>query len=169
MSLRTLLLAAWLTLSLSACQHDGPRPASVDVDQDTALEYGGYASGWSDCWQSFTAGRTGSLTAVRVWAFLPSNVTLTLYEGEGTSGRALGTTTTLVDQGGDRWEAALPDIPLTAGRTYTVRLTAASDLDWIIGTYDYAGGINDVYGDDADFGLTTYVRESPLFDLTARR
>ncbi len=167
MSWRTLSLTAWLTLSLSACQQDGPGPASVD--QDTALEYAGYASGWADCWQSFTGGRTGSLTAVRVWAFLPSSVTLTLYEGEGTSGRALGTTTSLVDQGGDLWEAALPDIPLTAGQTYTVRLTAASDLDWIVGTYSYAGGVNNVYGAEADFGLTTYVRESALFDPVARR
>ena len=163
---RTLSLAAWLTLSLSACHHDGAGPApdpapqdpAASVDQDTALEYSGYASGWTDCWQSFTAGRTGSLTAVRVWASLPSDVTLTLYEGEGTSGRALGATTSLVDQGGDRWEAALPGIPLTAGRTYTVRLTSASNLDWIVGTYGYAGGVNNVYGAEADFGLTTYVR-----------
>ncbi len=156
MSRRMLPLAASLALSLSACQHDGPGPGSVD--QDTALQYEGYASGWTDCWQSFTAGRTGSLMAVRVWAFLPSNVTLTLYDGEGISGRALGTTTSLVDQGGDRWEAVLPEIPSTAGRTYTVRLTSASDLGWIVGTYGYAGGVNNVYGAEADFGLTTYVR-----------
>lgn len=158
MSSRTLPLAVWLTLSLSlsACQHDDPGPASAD--QDTALEYLGYASGWTDCWQSFTAGRTGSLAAVQVWAFLPPDVTLTLYEGEGTAGRALATTTPLVDQGADRWEAALPDIPSMAGRTYTVRLTATSELRWIVGTYDYAGGVNNVYGAGADFGLTTYVR-----------
>ena len=159
---RTLPLAACLTLSLSACHHDDsgdpPAPGPASVVQDTALEYGGYASGWTDCWQSFTAGRTGSLTAVRVWAALPSDATLTLYEGEGTSGRVLGATTSLVGQVGDRWEAALPDVPVTAGRTYTVRLTSASDLDWIVGTYGYAGGVNNVYGAEADFGLTTYVR-----------
>lgn len=155
MSWRTLSLAALLTLSLSACQHDDPGPGSID--QHTALEYDGYASG-TDCWQSFTAGRTGSLTAVRVWAFLPSNVTLTLYEGEGTSGRTMAIPTSLVDQGDDRWEAALAGVPVTAGRTYTVRLTAESELNWIVGTYGYAGGVSNVYGPEADFGLTTYVR-----------
>ncbi|HET8540394.1 MAG TPA: hypothetical protein VFL83_11030 [Anaeromyxobacter sp.] len=156
MSRRALSLAACLTLSLSACGHDTPGPAIVD--QDTALEYGGYASGWTDCWQSFTAGRSGFLTAVRVWAFLPPDVALTLYEGEGISGGALAATTSLVDLGADRWEAALPGVPLTAGWTYTIRLTAASDLNWIVGTNDYAGGLNNVYGGEADFGVTTYVR-----------
>lgn len=154
MSWRTLALAAWLVLPLFACQHDS---APSFVDQDTALEYEGYACG-TDCWQSFTAGRTGSLMAVRVWAFLPADVTLTLYEGEGTTGPALAETTSLLDQGGDRWEAALPDVPVTAGSTYTVRLTAASDLNWIVGTYGYEGGVSNVYGAGADFGLTTYVR-----------
>jgi hypothetical protein len=52
----------------------------------------------------------------------------------------------------------LPDIPVTAGSTYTVRLTAAADLNWIVGTYGYEGGVSNVYGAGADFGLTTYVR-----------
>ena len=47
---------------------------------------------------------------------------------------------------------------MTAGGAYTVRLTAASSLKWIIGTYGYAGGVNNVYGADADFGVTTYAR-----------
>jgi hypothetical protein len=161
MSWRTLPLAACLTLSISACQQEDPwqeYPGPASVDQDTALKYEGYASGWTDCWQSFTAGRTGLLSAIRVWASLPSNVTLTLYEGEGTSGRTLATTASLVDKGDNRWEAALPDIPVAAGSTYTVRLTAASNINWIVGTTGYAGGVSNVWGAGADFGLTTYVR-----------
>jgi hypothetical protein len=155
MPTRTLLVAASLALSLSACLHDSG-PAAVD--QDTALAYNGYAAGWTDCWQSFTAGRTGSLAAVRIWAQLPSGVTLTVYEGEGTSGRALATTTALVDRGGDLWEAALPGLISRAGEKYTVRLSAAADLNWIVGTYDYADGVSNVYGALGDFAVTTYVR-----------
>jgi hypothetical protein len=163
---RTHSLAAFLTLALCACS-EAPGPTSVD--QDTALAYEGYTSGWTDCWQSFTAGRTGSLTAVRVWAFLPPTATLVIYEGEGTSGRALSAETWFVDHGNDRWEAALPDVPVTAGRTYTVRLTALSDLGWVVGTYTYSGGVNNVYGIGADFALTTYVRESGAFSPAAPR
>ncbi len=137
----------------------GPPFSAVAADQDTALAYNGFASGWPDCWQSFTAGRTGSLVAVRVWAALPSNVTLTLYEGEGTSGAVLANTTSMIDLGDSRWEAAFPDVNVTESGRYTVRLGAESDLNWIVGTYDYAGGMNNVYGTGADFGITTFVGE----------
>jgi hypothetical protein len=160
MSWRTLTLSACLAVSLASCSHDHAAVAAAQppIDQDTALQYQGYAAGWTDCWQSFTAGRTGLLAAVRVWAFLPAEVTLSLYEGEGTSGPALATTTSLGAEVDNRWEAALPDVPVTEGLTYTVRLAAASDLNWIVGTFDYAGGVSNVYGAGADFGLTTYVR-----------
>jgi hypothetical protein len=160
MSWRTLTLYAWIAVSLAACspEHE-PAAGPASIDQDTALEYGGYASGWTDCWQSFTAGRTGLLAAVRIWGYLPSGVTLTVYQGEGPSGSALVTTTSLTGHAADRWEAALPHVPVTAGSKYTVRLTAASDLNWIVGTAPYDGGVNNVYGASADFGITTYVGE----------
>lgn len=161
MTWRALALSACLAGSLAACGSDGPSagpPAPPTVDQDTALSYEGHASGWTDCWQSFTAGRSGPLAAVRVWAPLPADVTLTLYEGEGTSGAVLATTTSWTDMGADLWEAALPDVPGTAGSKYTVRLTASSNLNWVIGTYTYGGGVSNVYGAGADFGITTYVR-----------
>ncbi len=159
MSWHRCLITACTVVVLVGCGHDGAvRPPTVD--QDTALAYGGYAAGWADCWQSFTSGVSGRLTAVRVWALLPSGATLTLYRGEGTAGEVLATTTSLHDVGGDRWEAALPGLPVAAGSTYTVRLSAATDVDWVVGTDAYEGGVSNVYGAALDFGLTTYVLEA---------
>jgi hypothetical protein len=151
--------------SIYATNVDG----AAGADQDTALAYNGYAGGWADCWQSFTAGRSGPLTAVRIWAFLPGGTTLTLHDGEGISGNVLATATSLVDKGSDRWEAALPGVGVIAGHKYTVRLVAPSNLNWVVGTYAYAGGVSSVYGAGADFGLTTYLGDGRVVVTSSGR
>jgi hypothetical protein len=157
--------APWATSGSSI--HATHVVGATAVDQDSALIYNGYAA-LTDGWQSFTAGRTGPLAAVQVWALPPDGTTLTLYLGVGTSGSVLATATTFVDRGTNHWEAALPDVALLAGTPYTVRLTAATNVIWYVGSYSFSG-TSSVYGAAAAFGLTTFMRDAQtVIDGTGR-
>ncbi len=143
--------------------------AGTAVDQDTALTPNGYDMR-PDLWQSFTAGRSGPLAAVRVWtSTLTAGMTLTLYAGEGTSGAVLATATSFADVGGGRFEAALAGVDVVAGQRYTVRLTASASIPWMVGTYSYPGASSSTYGTSAHFGVTTYLRDARVVVSDAGR
>lgn len=91
-------------------------------------------------WQSFTAGITGYLTKISVQFAVgaTSTRTITIYEGEGTSGTNLGSATFTAVSGG--WaDCSLPNLLLTSGTQYTIFMDNGSYwFTQVPGTY--AGG-----------------------------
>lgn len=112
-------------------------------------------------WQSFTAGKTGVMTAIG-WQMTGScQGTLSLRTGEGTGGTLLLSQSTVLIPD-TAWRVPLTaEIPVTAGQKYTwiVDVSSASDGFAFRGwTGDpYPGGKSD-RAPDFDYAFKTYVR-----------
>lgn len=126
----------------AACNTSCDAPAVV-VDQSVASDFTSIAP-----WQSFEVGATGVLTelAMRPNVYSatdePSNLTLSIYVGEGVGGTRIHQQAyTLASAGGSPFHAfeLTPTVPLQAGQTYTWELLGAKGIYY--GTGDpYAEG-----------------------------
>jgi hypothetical protein len=115
-------------------------PTSV-VDQINSSSNAG--AGGTIQWQSFTAGVTGILNEVQWKMGTPtypygtaSNVTINIYEGEGTSGNLLGTASNLTPADGTNsfvsFDLSTSSIRVTNGSKYTMQLTTPSvTIGWL--------------------------------------
>ncbi|MHA8078560.1 beta strand repeat-containing protein [Aquirufa antheringensis] len=114
-------------------------------------------AGWTNQWQSFTAGTTGVLSSIE-WKMgtptLPygtaANVTIKLYEGEGIDGTLLTTVNGLTPANGSNIFINFPltNIIVTAGAKYTMLLTTPTvNVSWldvnISNSYGRGKGSND--------------------------
>lgn len=148
--------------------------ASVDQNQ-----YDGRFSGIlplrldiTPVWQSFTAGRGGTLTQVDLYGYgLVGGVgdkllTVRLRAGVGTGGALLGTGTAMVRQGqGVAISVALSGVSVVAGETYTIDPT---------GPIFIMGANSDIPGAQADtpdhrLAFRTYVAPEATINLKALR
>ena len=120
-------------------------------------------AGGQDQWQSFTAGLSAGLVQIDLGVGSPisgpSDGTLRIYEGEGTTGTLLGTqAVTFEDVHNQVQEFVLEDpVPMTAGQVYTVRFSVpAVTVGWVdLSTNDpYAGG-RASHGAGADYVFRT--------------
>ncbi len=143
-------------------------PTSV-VDQINSSSNAG--AGGTIQWQSFTAGVTGILNEVQWKMGTPtypygtaSNVTINIYEGEGTSGNLLGTASNLTPADGTNsfvsFDLSTSSIRVTNGSKYTMQLTTPSvTIGWLdLHTGNvYLGGRG---GNDPnwDYVFRTYVK-----------
>ena len=121
----------------------------VDQENDSHNQYNMVTPQW----QSFTAGLTGNLTKIMIYAVTTGTRTLSIYEGTGTGGTLLGTTT--VSIGYDENEIVLSSpIPVTAGQIYTCGLSTPG-IGLSFSTVDvYPGGSAALGG---DWVFRTYV------------
>lgn len=161
--------------------------AGLEVDtQPTILDQsqtaGSATAGTPDNWQSFTAGVSGSLVVVEVLrSTLGGNpgspADVQIYEGEGTDGALLGTTT-IPSSISTGWQAAtfLSPIAIVAGNQYTIRVHGDNNINWKLQIPgQYAGGRSGA-NPDWDWDFRTYVLDpagelSPTFmaDATGLR
>jgi hypothetical protein len=88
-------------------------------------------------WQSFTAALSGSLYSIHVQGYA-GNAAMFIYEGEGTSGTLLYSSSYRPLNAVDT-EFLTGQVPVTAGSKYTFLLVGSG---YVFGTYDdsYAGG-----------------------------
>ncbi|MCB2153699.1 tail fiber domain-containing protein [bacterium] len=95
----------------------------------------GLDSTYTNAWQSFTAPRGGSIAALQARVSSPNETasfTFRIYEGEGTNGNLLDTSTYTGPTDADVW-LSVPltrPVPVTEGGIYTLRTTADSLLKW---------------------------------------
>ena len=111
------------------------------VDQSLETQTGLYNG--SGQWQSFTAGMNGSLTQVDIKTNTAGDTaTLTIYEGEGTGGTQLSTTTGITLTSFSWVNIPLTtQVEVTSGNVYTWYIQAASSQQlWQNDTDAYAGG-----------------------------
>jgi hypothetical protein len=129
------------------------RPAAEIKDQFQELQTDVLASS-AIGWQSFTAGASGKLTKIElshVAAGFPS--TFTLFEGEGTAGVVLATSSFASTAGWGTISFAASNIQLNAGVKYTIQLSdvlgwfrspannypgGSSSVDNVVSTFDFA-------------------------------
>ncbi|HUW35130.1 MAG TPA: hypothetical protein VM223_26260 [Planctomycetota bacterium] len=117
------------------------RPEVGAVDQ-----YQGGATGatfGSGCWQSFTAGISGSLLSVAWWLVGdPANLSVQVYAGEGTGGTLLVSTPVFTTSASGRWGtvkfAAPPSV--IAGQKYTFKVTGYTGYAVDTANNPYPGG-----------------------------
>jgi hypothetical protein len=95
-------------------------------------------------WQSFTAGNTSLLDYVSLYYGNTgvTSTTLAIYEGEGTAGSVL-ISTTLVILANSWCNSSSLNIPVTAGQKYTIRVLSASYWEFIQSD-NYTGGRMDI-------------------------
>ena len=108
-------------------------------------------------WQSFTAGMSADLAAVEVNRRADGGAAVVnLYEGEGTGGTLLATTSIPAQLIGG-WQTAdfSTTVPIVGGSQYTIELSSAAGLRW---KFDggYAGGRSG-FGASADFLFRTHI------------
>jgi hypothetical protein len=152
------------------------RAGAASVDQN---QYDGRFNGilplrldLTPVWQSFTAGRSGTLTQVDLYGYgLVSGVgdkplTVRLRAGVGASGALLGTGTAMVRQGqGVLIPVALSGVSVVAGETYTIDPT---------GPILIMGANSDIPGAQANstdhrLAFRTYVAPEATINLKALR
>jgi len=121
------------------------KAGTQSLDQNQWNPVGGSLTNRLDivpAWESFTAGKTGTLTGVGLDGYgvvngNPSLMTVRIRAGVGTSGAILGTAVVSVPQGqsGQVPVASFPNVTVTAGSKYTIDptgtvflTTAASDI-----------------------------------------
>lgn len=108
--------------------------------------------------QSFKAGMTGDLTAIRIGTSSSISGTLTIYDGEGTNGTLLTTQSISLSSGYNYIELNIP-VPIISGQQYTFITDLPLFYSSIFGTYSdgqaYSGGAPFVENSDLDF--KTYV------------
>jgi len=126
--------------------------------QQTSASAGNVAS---DKWQAFTAGISGDLVSVEVLVnpiFPLSNAILRIYEGEGTGGALLSTTTGISYAISAWYKIYLSSpVPITSGNQYTWRISQATNYGFNFETGDvYPGGISSLGASD-DWRFRTYV------------
>lgn len=138
------------------------------VDQQQPIH-----NGWATAphWQSFTAGRDGSLSAVELFtgatAGVSQTATLTIYAGEGTGGKQLARQTITIAPAsvdGNAWQFFAFDTP--------VNVTAGSKYTWAISQYEnifvsYNGGPGGDYGGGKGDGISDYAFKTYLADPTS--
>ncbi len=142
----------------------GASGATTTLDQQQLFATGGAA--FTDKWQSFTAGITGTLTQLDFHGgptpgYGPASGQLSFYAGEGTTGTQLNTQAITYQQIGYNFQQFVltTPLPVTAGQQYTFRLTAPAgasvDADGS-GNNRYPGGRvdNDPF---SDLAFKTYV------------
>ena len=96
----------------------------------------------SDQWQSFTAGISAYISKVSVYGTIGSETTLSIYEGEGTSGANLQSQTVPVHFTQEWIDIVIENpVMINAGSQYTLRFQASSDNNlWWDTTNPYPGG-----------------------------
>ncbi|MHA8094640.1 beta strand repeat-containing protein [Aquirufa lenticrescens] len=139
------------------------------IDQVNSSSNAG--AGGTSQWQSFTAGSSGTLSEVQWKMGTPTypygnaaNVTIKIYEGEGTSGTLLGTASNVTAADGTNafvsFDLSTSAIRVISGSKYTMQLTTPSVtvgwLDLHTGNV-YAGGRG---GNDPnwDYLFRTYIK-----------
>lgn len=136
------------------------------LDQENTMGSGGF-SGFS-AWQSFTAGMDGQLASIEFrrttaagGTILGSAAVVNLYEGEGTEGNLLATTSIPVSVR-TAWQSATfhRPISITAAMQYTVQLVGTSQL-WLhfSNANPYAGGQGSGQ-ETRDFAFRTFMVDS---------
>jgi hypothetical protein len=143
-------------------------PTAV-IDQVNSSSNAG--AGGTSQWQSFTAGSSGTLSEVQWKMGTPTypygnaaNVTIKIYEGEGTSGALLGTASNVTAADGTNafvsFDLSSSAIRVVSGSIYTMQLTTPSvTIGWLdLHTGNvYSGGRG---GNDPtwDYLFRTYIK-----------
>jgi len=128
-----------------------------------------YATGYNTLrWQSFTPISTGLLTKAGIQlSFLANeNVTVKIYQGEGTGGTVLYSTSISAYNVAQYWEIEIPEssnLIVQAGQVYTIAYESPNSIinAYMIQNYDtnpYAGGRADWNSGLADFQFKVHVK-----------
>ena len=153
---------------------DGIKTIRIDtsaaLDQENTSSTG--SAGGTSQWQSFTANKTGILSAVEWQMSNPTdpygtaaNVTVKIYEGEGVSGALLGTAASVTPIDGTasfiNFNLETQNINALSGLVYTIELTTPSvQIGWLSlstsNSYTLGRGSNDT---NWDYIFKTYVKE----------
>ena len=137
------------------------------LDQEQATQNAN-THGNSGMWQSFTAGRTGSLAGIALYYGARDqvsdwNATLSIYEGEGTSGTLL-TSQAVSGDGPVRireFKLTTP-VAITVGSKYTIYMNSGISCQWQGRNADvYPGGPSN-NGSSWDYWFRTYVDSGTL-------
>ena len=122
--------------------------ATSDTDSDIS----------NDSWQSFTPGLTGQLTSITVTMGTPApaaNSTISILEGEGTTGTVLAKETGINLITGSKTVFIGKQPRLTSGLKYTIRIENAGNVFWRTNAAGgYAGGSYNGTAADAEFSTT---------------
>ena len=119
--------------------------AAPVVDQsatvfDAGSRFGFYEGVHYEAAQTFTAGKSGQLTGIRLLLGGDGDTTLRVLDG-GVHGAVLGTTTIPAAGFGDQVISLAQPVTVTAGRTYAFSLSTTGDTSLGMATTDvYAGG-----------------------------
>ena len=129
-------------------------PVNQFIDQNVT-QYNSSTGSFAPAWQSFTAGVTGTLVQVDLYAMYgtPSPRVLSIYSGAGTQGTllqsvAMGSTSNL------SWKNVTGfSVPLVEGQTYTIHID--KELYWGYASNDvYSGGVSS-RGNSIDYNFRT--------------
>jgi len=142
------------------CIVDSSSSPVLDQQQPTVNNGGGENRA-----QSFTAGLSGSLSAIELplnASMGTYNVNVTIREGDGTSGSVLHTQTFAIPEAGITWYTFdITGVDLVAGNSYTIHVTEVSPCGmppcyfWGMTTSDsYPGGV--FYYDDTPWSGGIY-------------
>jgi len=139
---------------------------SATLDQQQTAQ-NGHAYGTASMWQSFTAGATGTLSAVQLNigatnGVTPWNGNISIYSGEGTGGTILSNQAVYGDGPLEtRIFVLATPCSVTAGAKYTILLNPWNvSMEWRMRNADvYPGGITDA-GAGYDYWFRTYMAGS---------
>lgn len=141
----------------------GGRQEAIDQQQTLWTRY----SGRADNWQSFTAGKTGSLTRVDLFVGTPlmggtSPGTINIYRGEGLGGELLATLAVTWSATNDHanWQTfSLSNPPaVVAEMVYTLRFSAPlMNVGWVTIGSGYLRGRTGLSDALTDFVFKTFV------------
>lgn len=116
----------------------------------------------SNVWQSYTSTINGILDRIEI----PDNyydspdITITIYEGEGTSGTNLGTKTVGSSGGAWRFNLSSLGIEQIAGNKYSFKLSGYGGL--LSANESYSGGRSSIYK-NTDLAYRLFATEHPVF------
>ena len=122
-------------------------PEVLDQNQGVPGGAGANVQYFAPCWQSFTAGQSGLLSRAQLLTESAGTITVTVYDGLGIGGTALGSGALSAPDTG-YYYVSLPNIPVVAGRRYTLGFassngallrTAASRIAGAIGSIHFNG------------------------------
>ncbi len=142
----------------------GPRAIDQDQSQNRS-PVSSNVDAFAPCWQSFTAGTSGALDQLDVWAnaLEVNQLTVTVHLGVGISGPVLGSVSVPAPNG--LVQVQLPNISVSAGSVYTFHFTGAVLLEGSTSAIPGAQGHMGANG--ADWRFRTFVSPFDLIHVTA--
>ncbi|MEZ4960181.1 MAG: tail fiber domain-containing protein [Saprospiraceae bacterium] len=123
---------------------------------------GSYPTITTSSWQSYTATVSGEMEKVALKSYFGTGTrTISIYEGEGTSGAFLGTSAVVLSGANDWVEVSIANVTQIAGQQYTI---AFDNRERFLNstTNPYSGGRSGI-NSEYDFQFKVYVFSNTLF------